>query len=93
MRVPLFPQRGDTARALPLYERALAIWEAACGSDHPDVAHTLTDIAVIHLEQASLQVSLWLQVCLWLCGVVVLPEWLGGLRVLRATWSQLLRLG
>ena len=44
-------QRGDTGRALPLYERALAIWEAACGPDHPDVAHTLTDIAVIHLEQ------------------------------------------
>lgn len=48
-------QRGDTSRALPLYERALAIWEEACGAEHPDVAHTLTDIAVIHLEQASQQ--------------------------------------
>lgn len=48
-------QRGDTSRALPLYERALAIWEATCGGDHPDVAHTLTDIAVIHLEQVCLR--------------------------------------
>lgn len=46
-------QRGDAGRALPLYERALAIWEAACGPDSPDVAHTLTDIAVIHLEQVG----------------------------------------
>ena len=46
-------QRGDTGAALPLYERALAIWEAACGPDSPDVAHTLTDIAVIHLEQVG----------------------------------------
>ena len=47
---PRPPQRGDTALALPLYERALAIWEAAGGPSCPDVAHTLTDIAVIHLE-------------------------------------------
>ena len=46
-------QRGVVAAALPLYERALAIWEASSGPDSPDVAHTLTDIAVIHLEQAS----------------------------------------
>ncbi|KAL4436783.1 hypothetical protein ABPG75_003922 [Micractinium tetrahymenae] len=47
----LHNQRGNIAAALPLYERALAIWEAASGPDSPDVAHTLTDIAVIHLEQ------------------------------------------
>ena len=50
---PLHVQRGDTAAALPLYERALAIWEAAGGPHSPDVAHTLTDIAVIHLEAVS----------------------------------------
>ena len=48
-------QRGDTAAALPLYERALAIWEANSGPDSADVAHTLTDIAVIHLEQVHRQ--------------------------------------
>ena len=50
--LPILPaaQRGDTSAALPLYERALAIWEAAGGPHSPDVAHTLTDIAVIHLE-------------------------------------------
>ena len=34
-----------------MYERALAIYEKAYGPDHPDVAHTLTDLAVLHLEQ------------------------------------------
>jgi hypothetical protein len=43
--------RGDYAGAQPLYERALGIYEAAHGPDHPDVAHTLTDLAVLHLEQ------------------------------------------
>ena len=44
-------QAGDFAAAQPLYERALGIWEATQGPDHPDVAHTLTDLAVLHLEQ------------------------------------------
>lgn len=56
------PQRGDTAAALPLYERALAIWEAAGGPHSPDVAHTLTDIAVIHLE--AVRAALW-HAALW----------------------------
>ncbi|KXZ41368.1 hypothetical protein GPECTOR_518g498 [Gonium pectorale] len=47
----LYNQRGDCDRALPLYERALAIYENLYGKDHPEVAHTLTDIAVLHLEQ------------------------------------------
>ena len=46
-------QLGDPERALPLHARALAVWEAACGADHPEVAHALTDIAVIHLEQVT----------------------------------------
>lgn len=50
---PCPAQRGDVGAALPLYERALAIWEGVCGPDSPDVAHTLTDIAVIHLEQVG----------------------------------------
>ena len=49
----LYNQRGDYAKAQPLYERALAIWEKTQGPDHPDVAHTLTDLAVLHLEQVS----------------------------------------
>ena len=47
------PQKGDANSALPLYERALAIYEKAYGPDHPDVAHTLTDLAVLHLEQVG----------------------------------------
>jgi len=46
----IYNQRGEPHLALPLYQRALAVWQAAHGPDHPDVAHALTDIAVIHLE-------------------------------------------
>jgi hypothetical protein len=31
---------GDHAAARPLLERALAIWEKAVGSEHPDTAAT-----------------------------------------------------
>lgn len=46
----IYNQRGDSDRALPLYQRALNIWEMTHGPHHPDVAHALTDIAVILLE-------------------------------------------
>ncbi len=45
-------QRGEPDLAQPLYEHALAVYEAALGPDHAEVAHTLTDLAVLHLEQA-----------------------------------------
>lgn len=50
----LFNQKGDCGAALPLYERALAIYEANYGPHHQEVAHTLTDLAVLHLEQVRL---------------------------------------
>lgn len=50
----LHNQKGDYAAALPLYERALAIYEANYGPNHQEVAHTLTDLAVLHLEQVSI---------------------------------------
>lgn len=59
----MYNQQGDYARAQPLYERALAIWEKTRGPDHADVAHTLTDLAVLHLEQVQLPGQLPL---LWL---------------------------
>ncbi|KAK2076502.1 hypothetical protein QBZ16_001028 [Prototheca wickerhamii] len=49
----VYNQRGDVDAALPLYRRALRIWERALGPDHLDVAQTLTDIAVIHLEKGE----------------------------------------
>ena len=60
----LHNQAGDGERAQPLYERALAIWERAYGPDHPDVAHTLTDLAVLHLEQVGLWPSAAPSCCL-----------------------------
>ena len=47
----LYNQKGEYDKALPLYERALKIYEKHFGKDHPEVAHTLTDLAVLHLEQ------------------------------------------
>jgi hypothetical protein len=38
-----------------LYQRALAIYEQHFSPDHPEVADTLTDLAVLHLEQVSLR--------------------------------------
>ncbi len=46
----VYNQKGDAGRALPLYQHALSIWEAAHGPQHPDVANALVDIAVILLE-------------------------------------------
>ncbi|KAJ9516820.1 hypothetical protein QJQ45_027229 [Haematococcus lacustris] len=47
----VYNQKGQTDKALPLYERSLMIYEKHFGPDHPEVAHTLTDLAVLHLEQ------------------------------------------
>jgi tetratricopeptide (TPR) repeat protein len=47
----LYNQQNEFAKAQPLYERALHIFETHYGSDHPEVAHTLTDLAVLHLER------------------------------------------
>ena len=47
----LHNQRGEYALAQPLYERALTIFELNFGPSDANVAHTLTDLAVLHLEQ------------------------------------------
>ena len=39
---------GRYAEAEPLYERALAIREKALGPDHPDVATSLNNLAVLY---------------------------------------------
>lgn len=46
----IYNQRGEQDKALPMYERALTIFEETKGADSQDVAHTLTDMAVLHLE-------------------------------------------
>lgn len=47
----LYNQRQEYDKAQPLLERALQIYEQTRGPGHPDVAHILTDLAVLHLEQ------------------------------------------
>jgi centrosomal protein CEP104 len=49
----LHNQRGEYSQAQPLYERALEIFELNFGLFDANVAHTLTDLAVLHLEQVS----------------------------------------
>ena len=41
---------GEYVKALPLYERALAIEEEMCGETHPDTAGYLWNLAVFHLK-------------------------------------------
>jgi len=41
-------QKGDYARALPLYQRSLAIREKVLGTEHPDVASSLNNLAVLY---------------------------------------------
>lgn len=40
--------QGNCAKALELYEQALAIRKGALGDKHPDVADTLREIASVH---------------------------------------------
>ncbi len=49
----LHNQQGDYSQAQPLYERALKIFELNFGPSDTNVAHTLTDLAVLHLEQVK----------------------------------------
>ena len=47
----LYYEQGRYGEAEPLYERALSIYEAAHGPDHPSVAATLNGLAVLYAEQ------------------------------------------
>ena len=42
------PSPGQYAKAEPLYQRALAIWEKALGPEHPDVATSLNNLAALY---------------------------------------------
>ena len=43
----LYNNQGQYAKAEPFYKRALAIWEKALGPEHPDVATTLENYALL----------------------------------------------
>jgi CHAT domain-containing protein len=44
----LLEEKGQPQQALPLYERSLAILQAAFGPDHPQVAGRLSTLAALH---------------------------------------------
>jgi hypothetical protein len=76
----LYNQQGDYAAAQPLYERALAIYEATYGPNHQEVAHTLTDLAVLHLEQVGGENSFCVHIPVACVDVCVCVCWcVGGL--------------
>jgi tetratricopeptide (TPR) repeat protein len=45
--------RGDGAGAVPLYRRALAIWEAVLGANHPDIATALNNLAETYRSEGN----------------------------------------
>jgi hypothetical protein len=45
--------QGKYAEAEPLYSRELAIREKALGSEHPDVARTLNNLAGLYAKQGK----------------------------------------
>ncbi len=49
----LYQAKGDYGRAEPLYQRALALWEKALGSDHPDVAISLNNLAALYMGKGE----------------------------------------
>ncbi len=49
----LYYQQGENDRAEQLYRRSLAIREKALGSDHPDVAMSLDNLAKLYQAQGK----------------------------------------
>ncbi len=49
----LYQAQGLYGRAEPLFERALAIWEAALGKNHPLVAQSLNNLANLYRAQGN----------------------------------------
>jgi tetratricopeptide (TPR) repeat protein len=49
----LYMEQGSYEEAVPLYERALHIWEQAWGSEHPEVADDLEHLAELNMRQGK----------------------------------------
>ena len=66
---------GDYARALPLNERALAIWEKALGPQHPNTAASLSNLANVYLSMGDYAKALPLnERALAICEKALGPE-------------------
>ncbi len=48
----LYQAQGHYAKAEPLYQRSLAIWEKALGPEHPHVAASLENYAALLRQTA-----------------------------------------
>ena len=57
--------RAEYAQAKKMYERALAIDEAALGPDHPNVATRLNNLGLVLKEQGDLAGAKTLSSVLW----------------------------
>jgi tetratricopeptide (TPR) repeat protein len=49
----LYYHQDQSAKAEPLYQRALAIYEEALGPEHPDVATSLNNLAGLYYNQGQ----------------------------------------
>jgi tetratricopeptide (TPR) repeat protein len=49
----LYKDQGNYAEALPLYQRALAIFEKVLGLEHPSVVISLSNLAVLYKDQGN----------------------------------------
>ena len=46
-------EQGQYVTALPLYERALAIWESVLCKEHPDTGVSLWNLAAFHHQRGA----------------------------------------
>ena len=66
---------GEYEKALPLYQRALDIREKVLGPQHPDVATTLNNLAVLYDSMGDYEKALPLyQRALEICEKVLGPN-------------------
>ena len=49
----LYRTLGDAAKAEPLYNRAIGIWEGTYGPDHPNIAAGLSNLALLYSQKAD----------------------------------------
>ncbi len=55
----LYYDQGKYAEAEPLNQRALAIWEKALGPEHPDVARSLNNLAMVYTDQGKYEEAIF----------------------------------
>ncbi len=53
----IYRAQGKYALAVPVYKRALAIYDQAFGGNHPDVAISLNNLGSLYLDQGQYELA------------------------------------